>query len=181
MLECIYAEGKVIVGYGAASGRNRLQEIGGTIHAQKRHFEHLGLPMHRYFCGTLNVDIKPLEFLPLCSKLTLLNVKWHPSRAAENFSFFDVTIHFEELHCDALVYLPHPETKVGFEEQFPPMTTLEILAPRIEGIRTGSRLAIEAAFGSIRFEPYRAGDVRHSSAHGSLAFVEQQPATQTKS
>lgn len=168
-----YAEGHIIPGYGAASGKGRFQEIGGTIRAQIPHFENLGLPMHRFFCGTLNVDITPFEFVPARSKLTLLNVKWHASYPAENFSFFDVVVHFDKRHCDALVYLPHPETKGGFEEQFPPMTTVEILAPRIESIQTGSRVAIEAPTGSIRFKPYRSGEVRHYGGHGSLTFVEQ--------
>ena len=166
-------EGVVIEGYGAASGRNRFTEIGGTIKAQKPFFETLGVDCRDYFNGTINVDISPMEFVPLRSKATLVNVKWHPKLPAENFSFFDCSLTFDQKQFGALVYLPHQETKTGFAESFPPPTTLEFLAPRIDGLAYGAKIAISSPSGSIGFRAYQDPErKRFYSAHGPLVFLE---------
>jgi hypothetical protein len=166
-------EGTVVEGYGAASGRSRFQDIGGTIRAQKPYFEALGMPIKACHNGTINVDVSPMQFVPVRSKITLVNVKWHKDLDAENFSFFDVLLTFNGKQWDSLVYLPHPETKRGFAEAFPPPTTMEILAARIEGLFCGAKVVISAPSGGVSFCPYHEGEKRRSySATGNLTFVD---------
>ena len=53
---------------------------------------------------------------------------------------------------ESLVYRPHPETKV---EHFQDESLVEVLAPWVEGIRTGSGVMLAFRAGQVRVEPPR--------------------------
>ena len=61
---------------------------------------------------------------------------------AENFSFYRCGIRptGAETFAEGLVYWPHPSTKL---EYFQDLSTLEILAPFIEGITYGSTVELK--------------------------------------
>lgn len=109
---------------------------------QLPHFARLGLDLSAYHRGTLNLDISPLTYRLLKPHLTFEQLKWHPVEPAETFSFFDARLlHAAKTH-EVLIYFPHPETK---PEHFQAPTTLEILAPWIDGLgyETIIQLAID--------------------------------------
>lgn len=111
---------------------------------QVPHFARLGLDLSTYHRGTLNLDISPFSYRPLKPRRTFEQVQWHPVEPAETFSFFDAQLlHAGKTH-EVLIYLPHPETK---PEHFQAPTTLEILAPWIDGLgyETVIQLAIDPA------------------------------------
>ncbi len=109
---------------------------------QLPHFACLGFDLSAYHRGTLNLDISPLTYRPLKPRHTFERLQWHPVEPAETFSFFDARLlHTGQTH-EVLIYFPHPETK---PEHFQAPTTLEILAPWIEGLsyETSIQLAID--------------------------------------
>ncbi|MBK8040044.1 MAG: hypothetical protein IPK22_23375 [Verrucomicrobiaceae bacterium] len=134
---------RIIRGHRVASGLNGDPRFpGGTVAMQLPHFARLGLDLSAYHQGTLNVDISPLTYRPLKPRQTFEHVQWHPVEPAETFSFFDARLlHAGQTH-EVLIYFPHPETK---PEHFQAPTTLEILAPWIEGLsyETIIQLAID--------------------------------------
>ena len=114
----------VVRGYGVASGIGgdpRFPE--GTLSLQIPLFTEQGFDLSQFHPGTINLDIAPSRYQIVRAKQTFNDLKWHPDRPAETFSFFDCTID----GIPALIYHPHPETK---PEHFQSPTVLEILAPK---------------------------------------------------
>lgn len=135
----ITVPGMVTQGYGVASGSDSTRFPGGTIRAQSAYFGALGVDISHYWPGTLNVDIAPRRFTMIHPLHTLTNVSWWPGVPAETFSFSPCRIVLPVGPIDGLVYYPHPETK---PEHHHPPTVLEILAPFIDGLDTGSTLEL---------------------------------------
>ena len=131
--------GVIARGYGVASGNDSLRFPGGTIRAQSPCFQAQGVDISPYYPGTLNVDIAPRRFTMIHPLYKLTNVSWWPGVPAETFSFSPCRIVLPVGPIDGLVYYPHPETK---PEHHHPPTVIEILAPFIEGLKTGSTLEI---------------------------------------
>jgi len=131
--------GVVTKGYGVASGSDSPRFPGGTIRAQSQHFLARGVDISPYYPGTLNIDIAPRQFTIIRPRHTLTNVSWWPDVPAETFSFSPCRIILPTGPIDGLVYYPHPETK---PEHHQPPTVIEVLAPFIEGLRTGSTLEL---------------------------------------
>jgi hypothetical protein len=115
---------------------------GGTVAMQVPHFARLGLDLNAYHRGTLNLDISPLTYRPLKPRHTFERLPWHPVEPPETFSFFDARLLQAGKTHEVLIYFPHPETK---PEHFQAPTTLEILAPWIDGLsyETIIQLAID--------------------------------------
>ena len=136
---------RIIRGHRVASGLNGDPRFpGGTVAMQVPHFARLGLDLSRYHRGTLNLDISPLTYRSLKPRHIFERLHWHPVEPAETFSFFAARLlHAGQTH-EVLIYLPHPETK---PEHFQAPTTLEVLAPWIEGLsyETILQLAIDPA------------------------------------
>lgn len=136
---------RIIRGHRVASGLNGDPRFpGGTVAMQVPHFARLGLDLSGCHPGTLNVDISPCTYRLLKPRHTFEQVQWHPVEPAETFSFFDARLlHAGRVH-EVFIYLPHPETK---PEHFQAPTTLEILAPWIDGLgyETAIQLAIDPA------------------------------------
>jgi len=129
----------VTQGYGVASGSGSTRFPGGTIRAQSPYFRERGVDISQYWPGTLNVDIAPRRFTMIRPSHTLTDVSWWPGVPAETFSFSRCRVILPTGPIDGLVYYPHPETK---PEHHHLPTVLEILAPFIEGLDTGSTLEL---------------------------------------
>lgn len=114
-------------------------------------FRDLGLDVSIYHFGTLNVSIAPLSYRVVQPKLTFREVKWHPVEPAEDFSFFDVTMHRDGASSvSGLIYFPHPETK---PEHFQKPDVLELLLPWVEGLSYGREISLDAPPEQMMFIP----------------------------
>lgn len=139
--------GKIVSGYGAASGiRSQEHYPDGTIKMQLPFFKALGLDLSQYFMGTINVDISPRSFEVLKPKYTFENIDWSPYIPSENFFFFDAELIFKNKSYQGLIYLPDPETKMEHHQK-PSM--LELIMPRLEGIQYGLNVSITIATDQI--------------------------------
>lgn len=126
-------------GYRVASGPSDAYPEYGSIEKQKPYFKALGLDLDHCFNGTLNVSIEPDEFSIIKPEFRFTNVKWTNLTNAEDFSFSRCKVKFQEMEYDGFVYYPDPNTKKG---HFQDKSTLEVLAPYIEGIKYGDDLEV---------------------------------------
>lgn len=136
---------RIVRGHHVASGLNGDPRFpSGTIAMQREHFARLGLDLGDYYQGTLNLSIKPQRHRVIRPLRTFEHLKWHPTEPAETFSFFNARLQQSEQTYNALIYLPHPETK---PKHFQAVGVLEVLAPWIEGLEYGLTvdLAIDPA------------------------------------
>ncbi|MDX2231908.1 MAG: hypothetical protein NW220_19900 [Leptolyngbyaceae cyanobacterium bins.349] len=142
MVDWTPIKGIVTQGHGVASGQGGDRRYPrGTIELQKPVFAARGVPIDRYFSGTLNLSIKPYQYAVNSSKYTLRNVKWTAGDLTEDFSFFDCNIiQNDGRKLDGLIYYPHPETK---PEHFQAPEVLEILTYYIDGLKYGDELILE--------------------------------------
>ena len=140
----------IVQGHRVASGLNGDPRFpGGTIQMQLPFFRDLGLDLSEYHLATLNASIAPWRFRVLRSKATFQNVKWHTSEPAEDFSFFDVTVHRDnESPAHGLIYHPHPDTK---PEHFQKPDVLELILPLIQGVQYGSKVHLKVSPDQMAF------------------------------
>ena len=132
----------VVQGHQVASGQNGNPRFpGGTLHMQEPYFKALGVDLAAYHPGTLNVSIAPCHYRVGNPRHTFKQVRWHPIKPAEDFSFFDVRLirPAGALVC-GLIYYPHPDTK---PEHFQQPDVLELLLPFVEGLDYGAELLLE--------------------------------------
>jgi hypothetical protein len=133
--------GTVVEGYRVASGQaqdNPYPE--GTIKMQTPFFLREGLDLRAYHPATIGVSCGPWTFVVKRPEYTFRNVKWSPDHHAEDFSFSRCRITYAGVTVDGLVYYPHPDTKIGHHHD---RSTLEIIAPYLEGIRYGSTVELD--------------------------------------
>jgi hypothetical protein len=110
-------------------------------------FERLGLPTDGLWPGTLNVSIAPLRFRMRKPAYTFEHVRWWEPYPAETFSFADCRVVCGGRRpVDAFVYYPHPETKPA---HFQDASTVEVLAPLIDGISCGDSVTLVFDAGQI--------------------------------
>lgn len=142
----------IVQGHRVASGLNGNPRFpGGTVRMQMPFFQALGLDLSGYYPGTLNVSIAPLSYRVVRPRHTFRAVKWHPTEPAEDFSFFDVTVHRESGEpVRGWVYYPHPDTK---PEHFQKPDVLELLLPWTDGLSYGTSLHLEVPEEQMMFEP----------------------------
>jgi len=126
-------------GYRVASGPSKAYPEYGSIEKQKPYFKKLGLNLDRMFNGTLNVSIEPYEFEIKKPQHKFKKVKWTELANAEDFSFSKCKIKFQGKEYNGWVYYPDPNTK---KEHFQDASTIEVLAPFINGIKYGNKLEI---------------------------------------
>ena len=139
----ITLKGRLKKGYRVASGPSKAYPEYGSIEKQKPYFKKLGLSLRRMFNGTLNISIAPYEFEIKKPEITFKKVKWTELTNAEDFSFSRCKITFKGKTYNGWVYYPHPETK---KDHFQSRSTVEVLAPFIEGIKYGN--TVEISFNS---------------------------------
>ena len=112
----------------------------GTIEKQKPFFTALGLDLHEYFDGTLNISIAPLTFEMSSPELTFPLVEWTDLHPPETFSFSRCKVIFNRAEFQGWVYYPHPETK---ERHFQNPSLLEVIAHEIPNIHYGDSVEVE--------------------------------------
>ncbi|MBE9030559.1 hypothetical protein IQ266_12545 [filamentous cyanobacterium LEGE 11480] len=112
----------------------------GTIALQTSHFLERGLDLGPYYAGTLNISIAPQQFQLLLPDYTFPDVQWIEGFDVETFSFLHCELRWNDCTAASLLYYPHPETKIN---HFQDPSIVEILAPRLEGIRYGDRVTLQ--------------------------------------
>lgn len=141
----------VVQGHRVASGLNGNPKFpGGTLRMQLPFFKELGLDLSAFYPGTLNVSIAPMSYRVVRPRHTFRALKWHPEDAAEDFSFFDVTVHREDAALvKGWIYFPHPDTKpVHFQKP----DVLELLLPWTERLGYGTKIRLEVPAEQMMFE-----------------------------
>ena len=134
-------EGQLVRGHQVASGLATDSPYkAGTIALQTPHFDKLGLDLTQYFSGTLNISIAPKRFSILKASHTFANLKWHQDFAPETFSFCPCQIQHRNKSYSALIYYPHPETKLG---HFQDDHTVEVIAPHVTDLHYGDHLVLQ--------------------------------------
>ena len=135
----ITLKGKLTKGYRVASGPSEAYPEYGSIEKQKPYFKVLGLDLDHVFNGTLNISIAPHQLDMKKPEYTFKSVQWTELTNAEDFSFSRCKIIFQGIEFDGWVYYPDPKTK---KEHFQSPSTIEVLAPFIEGINYGDTVDI---------------------------------------
>ena len=150
-MKTLVLEGTVVRGHGVASGKaGDARFPRGTIAMQVPFFRAQGLDLAGFHPGTVNVDVSPWSFRPGPDALLFERVKWHPDLPAETFSFARAALVRGGARFPAWIYWPHPETK---PEHFQPGGVAEILAPPIDGLAYGDRVALETDSSQARWAP----------------------------
>ncbi len=145
----LYIPGKIVSGYGIASGRaGSTKYPDGTLALQKPFFLARGLDISMYHLGTLNVDISPYSYKVINPKHTFSAVAWTEKIKPENFFFFDIEVLVQKKVFTGLIYMPDPETK---EEHFQNQSIIELLLPSIPNLDKKEPLLIKANPKQIRF------------------------------
>jgi hypothetical protein len=145
----IRIEGKVIAGYGVASGKGKDPRYpNGTLMLQLPYFKEKGLDLSSYFRGTINIDISPYTFTIKKPTYYITDIDWSKHIPPENFYFFEVTLLFKEKKYNGLIYMPDPKTKTDHHQI---NTMLEVLMPHIEGMENGVAVKLEIAQECISF------------------------------
>lgn len=106
---------------------------------QLPYFQQRGLDLSALFLGTLNISIAPWVPRLAAPELTFARLQWSPDHPAETFSFSACQIEARGQPYSGWIYYPHPETKPA---HFQPATTLEVLAPWIDGLSYGETVAL---------------------------------------
>jgi hypothetical protein len=142
----------IVQGHRVASGLNGNPRFpGGTLRMQLPFFAELGLDLRAFYPGTLNVSIAPLSYRVVRAKRTFRALKWHPEDPAEDFSFFDVTVHRDDAApVSGWIYFPHPDTKLVHFQQ---PDVLELLLPWMEGLGYGTKIRLEVPAEQMMIEP----------------------------
>ena len=138
MSKWISLHGVIVQGYRVASGPSKDYPYG-ALDRQRPFFKSGGLDLSDYFNGTLNIDIRPLEFTMVKPEFTFRHVEWTDLHPPEHFSFSRCRVIFRGVEYDGWVYYPHPETKL---RHFQNPSLLEVIAMPIPEIRYGDVLEV---------------------------------------
>lgn len=133
--------GRVVSGHGIASGQGRVTPYpAGSIKMQIPFFRQHGVDLRSFYKGTINVDVAPARFVITDHATTLRAIEWTALHPPEDFSFSPCRLVVGRTKVEGLIYFPHPETK---ERHFQSDTTIEVLAPFIEGLGPGTPVTLE--------------------------------------
>lgn len=145
-----FIQGTVIQGHRVASGLAEDNPFAdATLSMQKRYFLEAGIDLNQYFLGTVNISIAPLTFEIVQPKVTVADLKWSPDHEPETFHFADCWLSWQDKQYEGLIYYPDPSTKIG---HFKDPSVLEVLAPKLEGLKYGQSIEIAVDDTSIRIE-----------------------------
>jgi hypothetical protein len=147
---------EIVAGRGAASGQREYRELKGSIRAQKPHFKERGLNLDPFFEGTINARLPVERFEVVEPIIRIRGLVWLPGYPGENFDFCVCALTVGGETCPGLVYYPRPETKSAYAAPAPP-DVMEILAPKMPGIRYGSRGTLHLDSRQVRLVGLRGG------------------------
>jgi hypothetical protein len=150
--EWISVRGTLTQGYGVASGPSADYPYG-ALERQSPIFRERGLDLTGCFLGTLNIDIRPMEFRLVKPEFVFCRVCWTDLHPPEDFSFSRCNVVFDDTLYPGWIYFPHPETK---KRNFQSPSLLEVIAPWIPNIKAGDRLDVQ--MNKKRIALTRAGD-----------------------
>lgn len=133
--------GRIVSGHGVASGRSDGSPYpAGTIAMQTPVFRQAGLDLSDCWPGTINLSFAPLELRLKDPDHCFPHLRWTDLHPPETFSFWRVDLIAENgQQACGWVYRPHPETK---QRHWQSSSTLELLAPRLNGVKPNSRMEI---------------------------------------
>jgi len=133
--------GKVVPGYGVASGRGEDKRYPeGTIRLQAPYFKSRGLDLQDHYMGTINVDISPRSFQVVKPAYFFDQVDWSPHIPPENFYFFDADLVHLAMSYSGYIYMPDPETKPEHHQK---PNIMELIMPEISGLKYGDSVELE--------------------------------------
>lgn len=132
--------GRVIAGYGVASGRQTgCPYPGGSIRQQIPYFMQHGVDLSPYFSGTLNVDLAPIARVPDAAHIVFDGeLAWFDG-IVERFVLASIELRVRGISYQGLWYWPDPATKPDHVQK---ATVVELLLPWIEGLATGDRVEV---------------------------------------
>ena len=134
-------KGTITAGYGVASGQGNDERYPkGTLHLQLPYFQKLGIDISIYHPGTINVNIGNKTVHIKDPKYRAMGIDWSSHIPPENFFFFDVEATYEGQIYSGLIYMPDPATKT---EHFQAMSIIELLLPKIPGIKSGNSISLK--------------------------------------
>jgi hypothetical protein len=142
----ITISGSVIQGHRVASGPSNEYPYG-SLERQKPFFKAGGLNLDRFYAGTLNISISPLEFEMVRPAYTFHQIAWTNLHPPEDFSFSPCIIMFDDNKYEGFVYYPHPETKI---RHFQSRSMIEVITDLIPGIGYGSHVRLAVLQDEIR-------------------------------
>ena len=145
MTEWITVHGVIVQGYRVASGPS-VDYPYGALDRQRPIFKARGLDLNEYFNGSLNIDIRPREFVMEKPQFTFRKVEWTDLHPPEHFSFSRCKVMFRNVEYDGWVYYPHPETK---KRNFQNPSLLEVIAMHIPEIQYGDEVDVSLNSGEI--------------------------------
>jgi len=133
--------GVVVEGHRVASGLAADSPYPrGTIEMQTPFFLERGLDLRAFHPATIGVSCRPLSFTVEHPQYTFRDVRWSPAHHSEDFSFSPCRITVGRVSYGGWIYYPHPETKIGHHHD---ASTLEIVAPYVEGLGYGTEVELE--------------------------------------
>ena len=106
----------------------------GSITMQIPHFKARGIDLSDYYPATLNLSIAPHAFEMLNPELTVPGVYWAKGFDAEDFSFSQCEIIFNDKPYKGFIYYPHPDTKL---DHFHSASVLEVICQYVPDISYG--------------------------------------------
>lgn len=112
-------------------------------------FKALGLDLSDCWPGTVNVSIAPQTWTLLQADYCFEHLAWTHLHPPETFSFVRVQLIWQSRMVKAWVYRPHPETKATHHQA---NTTVELIAPHMDGLAYGDAVQILFNPASIRLD-----------------------------
>ena len=133
--------GRVVSGHGVASGRSADTPYpAGTIAMQTPVFRQSGIDLSDCWPVTINLSFAPLELRLKDPDHCFQQLHWTDLHPPETFSFWRIGLITEfGQRASGWIYLPHPETK---QRHWQSSSTLEVLAPFLDGLVPKSRLEV---------------------------------------
>jgi hypothetical protein len=138
MTQWTSVHGVIVQGYHVASGPSADYPYA-ALDRQRPIFKSRGLDLADYFNGTLNIDIRPFEFVLQKPEFTFQFVEWTDLHPPEHFSFSRCKVIFRGAEYDGYVYYPHPETK---KCNFQNPSLMEVIAREIPEIKYGDEVDV---------------------------------------
>lgn len=131
-------KGKIVAGYGVASGRCKdARYPNGTIALQQAFFMEKGIDLSGYFSGTLNIDLAP--FVPAPGQALFDGLLRWTDKLEERFVLTPIQMEVAGHAYSGLWYYPHPDTKI---EHFQAESVVELLLPWIDGLQAGEPVVV---------------------------------------
>jgi hypothetical protein len=130
--------GKIVAGYGVASGRAKDCPFpGGSIRLQQPFFAAAGIDLSPYHLATLNVDLA-LHVAQQAAVVFDGRLRWHAD-LEEHFVLSKIALQVDGQRYAGLWYCPDPATKV---DHFQRPSVVELLLPWIDGLSTGTPVEV---------------------------------------